>query len=68
MTKIAAITGGSSGLGFAFAEILGKQGYDIVILARNKQRIDNAVEELTKKNYMKVLQIYLSSDPTCFLK
>ena len=49
MTKIAAITGGSSGLGFAFAEILGQQGYDIVILARNKQRIDNAVEELTKK-------------------
>ena len=51
MTKTAVITGGSSGLGFALAELLGRQGYHIVLLARNKQRLDNAIDELVKKNY-----------------
>jgi len=50
MKKIAVITGGSSGLGFAFAEILGEQGYQIVLLARNKERLDKAIDDLTKKN------------------
>ncbi len=48
--KTALITGGSSGLGFAFAEQLGSQGYQIIILARNKERIDNAIQILIKKN------------------
>ncbi|NTW31281.1 MAG: SDR family NAD(P)-dependent oxidoreductase [Bacteroidetes bacterium] len=51
MTKTAVITGGSSGLGYALAELLGEQGYHIVLLARNKQRLDDAVAELAKKNY-----------------
>jgi len=50
MTKTAVITGGSSGLGYAFAEILGAQGYQIVILARNKERLDKAKVELAKKS------------------
>lgn len=41
-TKHALITGGSSGLGMAYARILGKQGYTITILARNRQRLDDA--------------------------
>lgn len=48
MNKIALITGGSSGLGFAFAQILGKQGYDIIILARNKEKINTSIAELQK--------------------
>jgi len=47
--KSALITGGSSGLGLAYAEILGLKGYQIIILARNTQRIDDAVEMLTGK-------------------
>ena len=46
MSKTALITGGSSGLGLSFARILGKQGYNIIILARNIQRIDDALNEL----------------------
>ena len=46
MEKIALITGGSSGLGYSLAELLGKDGYKIIILARNKLRIDKAVEGL----------------------
>jgi 3-dehydrosphinganine reductase len=52
MGKTAVITGGSSGLGYALAELLGEQGYHIVLLARNKQRLDNAINELVKKNYV----------------
>jgi short-subunit dehydrogenase len=50
MSKVALITGGSSGLGFCFARILGSQGYHIIISARNKQKIDKAVNELRQKN------------------
>lgn len=46
MSKIAVITGGSSGLGFAFAKLLGHQNYTIVILARNIERNNQAVSQL----------------------
>jgi 3-dehydrosphinganine reductase len=52
MTKTAVITGGSSGLGFALATLLGQQGYQIILLARNKQRLDAAVDELKKKKFI----------------
>jgi short-subunit dehydrogenase len=44
--KTALITGGSSGLGYTIAGLLGKKGYHVIILARNKERIDRAVENL----------------------
>lgn len=50
MKKIALITGGSSGLGFAFAEILGKENYKILILARNQEKIENAIQKLKDQN------------------
>jgi len=46
MSKIALVTGGSSGLGLAYAKILGKQGFSIIILARNQDKIQLAVNEL----------------------
>lgn len=46
MSKLALITGGSSGLGLSFAKQLGKQGYQIIILARNKQRSEQAIDLL----------------------
>lgn len=47
MKKVAVITGGSSGLGYALSELLGKQGYSIVIMARNQEKITKAVASLT---------------------
>jgi uncharacterized oxidoreductase len=47
MKKVALITGGSSGLGFALAELLGKEGYTIVIVARNQEKINKSVAALT---------------------
>ena len=50
MKKVALITGGSSGLGYALAELLGKQDYSIVIVARNQERINKAVASLSAMN------------------
>lgn len=49
MKKVALITGGSSGLGFALAELLGKEDYSIIILARNQDKINKSVADLTAK-------------------
>jgi NAD(P)-dependent dehydrogenase (short-subunit alcohol dehydrogenase family) len=49
MKKTAVITGGSSGLGFVFAGELGKQGYTVIILARDQAKIDQAVASLKEK-------------------
>jgi len=40
---VAVITGGSSGLGQAMAEILGQQGYRIVIIARDEKKMEDVV-------------------------
>src|SRR5450432_309969 len=50
MKKVALITGGSSGLGYALAELLGKQDYSVIILARNQEKITKAVASLTALN------------------
>ncbi|NVO02120.1 MAG: SDR family NAD(P)-dependent oxidoreductase [Bacteroidetes bacterium] len=50
MAKIAVVTGGSSGLGLCLAELLGNQEYKIIILARNQERIDKAIDGLKAKN------------------
>ncbi len=49
MKKTALITGGSSGLGFVFAEELGKQEYNVIILARDPVKIDHAIASLKEK-------------------
>src|ERR1039457_6596911 len=49
MKKTALITGGSSGLGYVFAEELGTQGYKVIILARDQVKIDQSVASLKEK-------------------
>ena len=50
MKQVALVTGGSSGLGYALAEILGKQGYSIIVVARNQEKINGAVSKLSALN------------------
>ena len=50
MKKIVFITGASSGIGKACAEIFARQGYDIIISARRKERLTE-LKEFLEKNY-----------------
>ncbi|WPP50313.1 SDR family NAD(P)-dependent oxidoreductase [Catalinimonas niigatensis] len=45
--KVALITGGSMGIGFAIAEALAKEGVHLLITARNAERLKLAVEKLS---------------------
>ena len=44
--RVAAVTGGSSGIGKAMAQALARAGASVVLLARNEARLDAAVAEL----------------------
>lgn len=47
---IALITGASSGIGESFARILSSQGFDLVITARRKNRLESLAAELKEKH------------------
>ncbi len=44
--KVAVITGGSRGLGFAIAEVYAREGAKIVIASRSLRSVDEAVKKL----------------------
>lgn len=45
--RVAVVTGGSSGIGRAIAVALGQAGADVVVIARDQQRLRSVVAELT---------------------
>ncbi len=51
MSKVAVITGGSQGLGFALARCLARDGYIPVLLARTTYILENAVKSLEAMGY-----------------
>jgi len=72
------ITGASTGIGAAYADRLAKRGYDLIIVARNEERlsesaarlkstgrrIETIVADLTKKEDVQRIAERLSTDPT----
>jgi uncharacterized protein len=50
----ALITGASAGIGEAFAERLAHQGYDLIITARRRERLDALAERLRKETGVEV--------------
>jgi short-subunit dehydrogenase len=48
MSKVAVITGGSSGLGFALAKRLAGEGRAVVLIARGKERLEAKRKELAE--------------------
>lgn len=47
--KVIVITGGTTGIGFACAEYLLEQGYEVVITGRSEKNLNNALEKLNNQ-------------------
>ena len=50
--KIALVTGGSRGIGFAIAKILSNNGAQVIITANNQDRLEHAISEITNTTYI----------------
>ena len=57
MNKTVLITGASSGIGYELAKIMGKEGYNLVLTARRKDKLNKLKKEIEKENDVSVLVI-----------
>lgn len=55
--RAAAITGGSKGIGRAIARGLAAEGVNLVLLARGKEQLEKAAEEIAKESGVQVLPV-----------
>ena len=54
MSRIACITGATSGIGKATAQIFAKNGYDLIITGRREERLSQVADKLEKKYAVRV--------------
>jgi short-subunit dehydrogenase len=55
--QCALVTGASSGIGLELARLLAKDGYDLILVARNEQDLNSVSDELSSANNIKVTVI-----------
>lgn len=60
----ALITGASSGMGRDMARVLSKKGYDLILVARRKNKLEELSKEL--KTNVKIIKLDLSIEENCF--
>lgn len=58
----ALITGASSGIGREFAKILSKKGYDLVLVARDKEKLEDVKKELSTNIEIVCLDLSISEN------
>lgn len=56
----AVVTGGSDGIGRAFAEQLAKRGFNLVLMARNKAKLDKVAKEINELNKSIMIKIVVA--------
>lgn len=63
----ALITGASSGIGRDMARVLAKRGYNLVLVARDEQKLNELAEEIRKENNIEiqVISMDLSIEQNC---
>lgn len=54
MNKTVLITGASSGIGYEFAKLFAKEGYNLVITARNETKLNEISNEIKNKHNLNV--------------
>jgi len=57
MRKITFITGATSGIGHACAERFAREGHDLILTGRRKERLDHLTDELKQKYGVQVLPL-----------
>ncbi len=55
--KYALITGGSSGIGFELAKLFAKDGYNLIIAARNETELNSTAEEIKQQFAVEVITV-----------
>ena len=60
----ALVTGASSGIGRDMARILSEKGYDLIVVARRRDRLENLQKEL--KTGVQIIPADLSDEKSCF--
>lgn len=66
--RVAVVTGGSKGIGKAIAKGLAAEGVNLVLLARGKEQLDTAAEEIQSQSKVRVLAISTDITSTPSLK
>ena len=61
---LALITGASSGMGRDMARVLAEKGYDLILVARRKEKLDKLAKELNTN--VKTIKLDLSVEENCF--
>ena len=55
--RTALVTGASAGIGLSFARLLGSKGYDLVLTARRRERLDQLARDLASQYAVRTLVI-----------